>query len=175
MAADRTFRRSLTNTLIYVGLVAPASVALGLLVALLIEGGTRGRATFRAIFFLPVVSLTVAMASAWQYLLHPTIGPVNAALRALGLGTPFWLSSSDTVLVTLAAIGVWENAGFNMVLFLAGSPPSRAKPTSRRDGRRALRAGPLPPRHLAALGPTTLFVVTITLIRSSASSTRWRC
>ncbi|WP_376089357.1 carbohydrate ABC transporter permease [Roseomonas sp. CCTCC AB2023176] len=167
MAEDRGFRTSLHNTVIYVGITAPASVALGLLLALLIEAGTRGRALFRAVFFLPVVSLTVAMASAWQYLLHPTIGPLNAALRALGLPTPFWLSSSDTVLATLAAIGVWENAGFNMVLFLAGltAIPRETYAAAELDGacsaldRFRLVTWPL-------LGPTTLFVVTITVIRS---------
>nr|MCU0889802.1 sugar ABC transporter permease [Rubritepida sp.] len=75
MWEDRGFRQSFRNTVVYVGLVAPASVLLGLGLALLIEAGARGRAFFRAVFFLPVVSLTVAMAAAWQYLLHPTIGP----------------------------------------------------------------------------------------------------
>ena len=164
---DRGFWKSLSNTLIYVGILAPASVTIGLLIALLIEGGRRGRAAFRAVFFLPVVSLTVAMAAAWQYLLHPTIGPVKALLRSLGLGTPFWLSSSDTVLMTLAAIGVWESAGFNMVLFLAGltAIPRETYLAAEMDGARSaldrfrLVTWPL-------LGPTTLFVVTITMIRS---------
>ncbi len=164
---DRGFRQSFANTLIYVGLVAPASVALGLSFALLIEAGTRGRAFFRAVFFLPVVSLTVAMASAWQYLLHPTIGPLNSLLRSLGIAGPAWLSSSDTVLISLAAIGVWENAGFNMVLFMAGltAIPRELREAASVDGARSgwsrfwLVTWPL-------LGPTTLFVVTITLIRS---------
>jgi multiple sugar transport system permease protein len=155
------------NTLLYVGLVAPASVGLGLAVALLIEGLARGRGFFRAVFFLPVVSLTVAMASAWQYLLHPTIGPVNALLRMLGVAGPEWLSSSDWVLVSLGAIGVWENAGFNMVLFLAGlsAIPRELREAATVDGaasaweRFRLVTWPL-------LGPTTLFVVTITTIRS---------
>jgi multiple sugar transport system permease protein len=150
-----------------VGLVAPASVGLGLAVALLIEGLARGRGFFRAVFFLPVVSLTVAMASAWQYLLHPTIGPVNALLRMVGLAGPEWLSSSDWVLVSLGAIGVWENAGFNMVLFLAGlsAIPRELREAATVDGaasaweRFRLVTWPL-------LGPTTLFVVTITTIRS---------
>jgi multiple sugar transport system permease protein len=167
MAQDRGFLTSLRNTLVYVGLVAPASVALGLGLALLVEAGARGRAFFRAVFFLPVVSLTVAMAAAWQYLLHPTIGPVNAALRALGVAGPAWLSSSDWVLVSLAAIGVWENAGFNMVLFMAGltAIPRELRDAAAVDGARGafarfrLVTWPL-------LGPTTLFVVTISLIRS---------
>ena len=78
---DQGFRGAMRNTLVYVAIVLPASLLLGLGIALLIEGGTRGRALFRAIFFLPVVSLLVAMATAWEYLLHPTIGPVNQRAR----------------------------------------------------------------------------------------------
>jgi multiple sugar transport system permease protein len=164
---DRGFRRSFLNTIIYVGLVAPLSVGLGLVLALLIEAGARGRVFFRAVFFLPVVSLTVAMAAAWQYLLHPTIGPVNTLLRAIGVAGPAWLSSSDTVLISLAAIGIWENAGFNMVLFMAGltAIPRELREAASVDGARTgwarfrLVTWPL-------LGPTTLFVVTITMIRS---------
>jgi len=164
---DRGFRRSFLNTIIYVGLVAPLSVGLGLALALLIEAGTRGRVFFRAVFFLPVVSLTVAMAAAWQYLLHPTIGPVNTLLRMIGVTGPAWLSSSDTVLISLAAIGIWENAGFNMVLFMAGltAVPRELREAASVDGARSawsrfwLVTWPL-------LGPTTLFVVTITMIRS---------
>lgn len=164
---DRGFRRSFLNTIIYVGLVAPLSVGLGLALALLIEAGARGRVFFRAVFFLPVVSLTVAMAAAWQYLLHPTIGPVNTLLRMIGVTGPAWLSSSDTVLISLAAIGIWENAGFNMVLFMAGltAIPRELREAASVDGARSgwsrfrLVTWPL-------LGPTTLFVVTITMIRS---------
>jgi multiple sugar transport system permease protein len=168
MWEDRGFKQSFRNTLVYVGLVAPASVLLGLGLALLIEAGARGRAFFRAVFFLPVVSLTVAMAAAWQYLLHPTIGPLNALLRVLGVATPpAWLSSSDWVLLSLSAIGIWEQAGFNMVLFMAGltAIPRELREAASVDGvhsaweRFRLVTWPL-------LGPTTLFVVTITMIRS---------
>jgi multiple sugar transport system permease protein len=165
---DRGFTIALRNTVVYVGLVAPLSILLGLGAALLIEAGIRGRALFRAIFFLPVVSLTVAMAAAWQYLLHPTIGPLNAFLRTLGMtAPPFWLSSSDWVLLSLSAIGIWENVGYNMVLFLAGltAIPRELQQAAEVDGARGwlarfrLVTWPL-------LGPTTLFVLTITMIRS---------
>ena len=168
MLSDRGFAIALRNTVIYVSTVTPVSIGLGLGAALLIESGTRGRAFFRAIFFLPVVSLTVAMAAAWQYLLHPTIGPLNALLRDVGVvNPPFWLSSSDTVLLSLAGIGVWESLGYNMVLFLAGlsAIPRELYAAAEVDGARSpfdrfrLVTWPL-------LGPTTLFVVTITLIRS---------
>lgn len=164
---DRGFRISLSNTLVYVGIVAPASILGALALALLIEAGARGRTLFRAVFFLPVVSLPVAMATAWQYLLHPTIGPLNAVLHHVGIAGPAWLTSSDTVLLSLAFIGVWEAIGFNLVLFLAGltAIPRELYHAAEVDGvtsaweRFRLVTWPL-------LGPTTLFVVTITMIRA---------
>jgi multiple sugar transport system permease protein len=167
LLADRGFQTSLRNTLVYTAIVVPASILGALALALLIESLTRGRALFRAVFFLPVVSLPVAMATAWQYLLHPTIGPLNAMLREVGLAGPAWLTSSDTVLVSLAAIGIWEAIGFNLVLFLAGltAIPRELRQAAEVDGvasaweRFRLVTWPL-------LGPTTLFVVTITMIRA---------
>jgi len=164
---DRGFAKSVSNTAAFVAIVTPASIAAGLLLALLIEANERGRALFRAAFFLPVVSLIVAMATAWQYLLHPTIGPVNAMLRSLGIAGPNWLGSSDWVLVSLGFISIWENAGFNLVLVLAGltAIPRELYAASEVDGVRSawerfrLVTWPL-------LGPTMLFVVLITTIRA---------
>jgi multiple sugar transport system permease protein len=164
---DRGFRQSVRNTALYVAFVTPLSIAGGLGLALLIEAGARGRMFFRAAFFLPVVSLMVAMATAWQYLMHPTIGPVNALLRALGVAGPNWLGSSDWVLLTIGMIGVWENLGFNMVLIMAGltAIPRDIYAAAEVDGARSawdrflLVTWPM-------LGPTMLFVVIITTTRS---------
>ena len=166
LADDPAFRIAVRNTIVYVAAVLPVSVALGLGIALLIEGGARGRALFRAVFFLPVVSLLVSMATAWEYLLHPTIGPVNVVVRWLGFQPVNWLGSSDWVLTSLCAIGVWENLGYVVVLFLAGltAIPPALRAAAETDGaarpwdRFWLVTWPL-------LGPTTLFVVTITAIR----------
>jgi multiple sugar transport system permease protein len=167
LLTDRTFVASIRNTAVYCLFVVPLSIAIALVLAVLIEAGARGRAFFRAVFFLPVVSLTVAMATAWQYLLHYNIGPVNALLRALGLGAPNWLGSSEWVIVSLGFIGVWENVGFNLVLFLAGltAVPRDLYAASEIDGARSpwskfwLVTWPM-------LGPTLLFVVIITMTRS---------
>jgi multiple sugar transport system permease protein len=164
---DRIFRRSVANTMLYAAIVTPASVGLGLLVALLIEAEPRFRTLFRTIYFMPVVSLIVAMATAWQYLLHPTIGPVNALLRLVHLPGLNWLGSSDLVLLSLAGIGTWQQVGFNMVLFLAGltAIPRDLYAAAEMDGIRsawdrfATVTWPL-------LAPTTLFVVTISLINA---------
>jgi ABC-type sugar transport system permease subunit len=139
MANDRTFAASIRNTVVYCLFVAPLSIGIALGLAVLIEAGARGRAFWRAVFFLPVVSLTVAMATAWQYLLHPSIGPLNALLRLVGASTPNWLGSSDWVIVSLGFIGVWENVGFNLVLFLAGltAIPRELYAASEVDGARS--------------------------------------
>ena len=166
LLTDPTFRIALHNTIVYVAAVLPLSVGLGLGIALLIEAGTRGKALFRAIFFLPVVSLLVSMATAWEYLLHPTIGPVNQLLHGLGIAPINWFGSSDWVLTSLCMIGVWENLGYVVVLFLAGltAIPPDLRAAAETDGaanawdRFWLVTWPM-------LGPTTLFVVTITAIR----------
>jgi len=163
---DAAFRQALRNTLVYVAVVLPASVVAGLGIALLVEAGARGRVLFRAVFFLPVVSLLVAMATAWEYLLHPTIGPVNQGLRLLGFAPVNWLGSSEWVLTSLCLIGVWENLGYVVVLFMAGlqAIPPELRAAAETDGARRgwdrfwLVTWPM-------LGPTTLFVVTITGIR----------
>jgi multiple sugar transport system permease protein len=167
LLGDRTFLISLKNTAVYTAIVTPASVLLGLCVALLIEAETRGRTLFRTIYFLPVASLLVAMTTVWQYLLHPSIGPVNEMLRLLGIPGPNWLGDSKTVLLSLALIGVWQSVGFNMVLFLAGltAIPRELYAAAEIDGaanaweRFRLVTWPM-------LGPTTLFVITISVVNA---------
>ena len=167
LLSDRTFLRAFKNTALYVGLVTPASVFLGLMLALLIEAEDSLRSFFRSVFFLPVVSLVVAMASVWQYLMHPTFGPINLLSKAIGLPAVNWLGSSDNVLPALAVIGVWQAMGFNMVLFLAGLTGinSDLYAAAEMDGARS-RWSRFWVVTWPMLGPTTLFVLTITVINA---------
>jgi len=167
MFSDRVFWKSLYNTLIYVGIVVPGSVALGLGVALLIEAGDTGKAFYRAAFFLPVMATLIAMAIVWEFMLHPQFGLINMLLGQLGIPPQNWLSDGKLALYVLAAIGIWQAVGFNMVLFLAGivSIPRFLYDAAEMDGvgncweRFRLVTWPM-------LGPVTLFVVIITSIRS---------
>ncbi|MDA9503842.1 ABC transporter permease [Bradyrhizobium sp. CCBAU 11386] len=118
--ADEGFRASLLNTVLYVLMVVPGTVILGLVIALLIESGESLRAFYRAVHFLPFMATLAAMAIVWEALLHPTIGLINQTLGALHLPTANWLRDENTVLPVLAVIGIWQNLGFAMVLFLAG-------------------------------------------------------
>ncbi len=118
--ADPVFCRSITNTLAYVAIVLPGGVILSLVIALLVHGRTRTRGIYEVIYFLPVTTTLIAMAAVWQFLLHPRIGPVNAALKWFGFGEQAFISNPKLLLPTLAVIGLWQIIGFNMVLFLAG-------------------------------------------------------
>jgi len=166
MLDDRVFWIALTNTIVYVAIVVPLAVALGLGVALLIESGSSLRSWYRTIYFLPVMATLIAMSIVWEFMLHPQFGLINALLASIGFEGYSWLQDRRTALYALCAIGIWQALGFNMVLFLAGlmSIPRHLYDAAEIDGARSgwdkfrLVTWPM-------LGPTTLFVVIITSIR----------
>jgi multiple sugar transport system permease protein len=167
MTEDETVRISLANTLVYVGVVVPVSVALGLGAALLIEADSSLRGFYRASYFLPVMATLIAMAIVWEFMLDARFGVVNMALKAIGLGPFDFLHDRKLVLFTLCGIGVWQSVGFNMVLFMAGltAVPRELYEAAAVDGagrgfeRFKLVTWPM-------LGPVTLFTVVITAIRA---------
>ena len=165
--SDRVFGISATNTIVYTLLVAPISVGLGMWLAITIESTPQGRAFFRSACFLPVVSTTVAMAVVWEFLLHPTLGPVNTMLELVGLQPQRFLSDSGIVLFTLAAIGIWENAGYVMVLVMAGL---KSIPSDLYDAA-SVDAADRPWERFwtvtwPLLGPTMVFVTIIATLRA---------
>jgi len=157
---DPVFKRSLWNTLIYVALVVPISILGGLLIALLVHARTKTRSFYEVIYFLPVTSTLIAMATVWQFLLHPKLGPINSILKLLGLPAQNFLGDPTLMIATLAAIGVWQLIGFNMILFLTGlsSIPKEIYEAASIDGvtnsiDKFLKI------TLPVLGPTSLFVL----------------
>lgn len=113
-------RRALVNTVLYVVIVVPTAVSLGLLIAVLVNRRRRSRRFYEIAFFLPVTSTMVAMAVIWQYLMHGRIGPINAILVSIGLPRIDFLTDPDVALFSIAVVGGWQLVGFAMVLFLAG-------------------------------------------------------
>jgi multiple sugar transport system permease protein len=167
MFQDDVFWTSITNTLIYVSVVVVGSVSLGLMIAMLIESRPSFRRVWRTIYFLPVTATLVAMALVFEYILHPAFGPLNEFLGLFGVEGTNWLQNRSTALLTLCGIGIWQAVGFNMVLFLAGltAIPTDLYDAVAIDGsdstwdRFCVVVWPL-------LGPTTMFVVIISCIRS---------
>ncbi|RLL63752.1 carbohydrate ABC transporter permease [Paenirhodobacter hankyongi] len=162
---DRTFRRALWNTFLYVAMVTPGSVLLGLFLAVLIDGLEHGQKLYRLVFFLPVTATVVAMAMVWKYLLHGTIGPFNLLLQGLGLPVLDVFGNRDLVVAGLAAINIWSLAGFNMVLFAAGltAVPEELYDAAAIDGMES-RVDRFANVTLPLLGPTMMFVIVTSTI-----------
>ncbi len=178
-----TYEKMFVATLTYVVTVVPISVGLGLGAALLINSLGRFREIYKTIYFLPVMATLLAMAIAWEFMLHPSIGMVNRTLE-MGCGTfleqiwpfmaegcaerfPVWLGDKRYAIWVICFIGIWQGFGFNMVLYLAGltSVHRELYHAAEMDGAKSawerFRLVTWP-----ALGPTTVFVVTITCIRA---------
>lgn len=139
---DPVLRSTLGNVLVLLVFFSLLPIALGLLSAALITTSKRpGMAVFRWIFFLPQVLTSVVIALLFKRMYAPD-GPINEALRAVGLGflTKNWLGDFTWALPAVGLIGTWVTFGFCMVLFIAGasSIPTDLYEAARMDG-----AGPV--------------------------------
>jgi len=120
LLGDKTFGQALKNTALYTLIGVPAQIALGLVLALLLNRIQALRGLFRALYFAPYVTPIVAAAWVWQWLFSPQFGPVNTFLIWLHIPPQNFLTSPGQALATTAALVVWQNLGFQVVLFLAG-------------------------------------------------------
>lgn len=120
---DPVLRSTLGNVLVLLVFFAILPIALGLVSAALITAAKRpGMAVFRWIFFLPQVLTSVVIALIFKRMYAPE-GPINEALRAVGLGdlATSWLGDFTWALPAVGLIGTWVTFGFCMVLFIAGA------------------------------------------------------
>lgn len=165
LAEDPEFWNSMLVTSVYAFGVCVASVASGLIVAMLLDAPIRGKSIYRTIYFLPAVTSSVAAAIVWKYMLDPA-GFLNALLAQVGITGPDWLQHRWLALGALTLLTVWKNIGFNAVLYLAAMQalPASVYEASELDGANAGQQF----RHITVplLAPMTFFVVVQSLITS---------
>lgn len=119
--ADPIFLVALKNTFLYVIGVVPFSIALGLAAALLLNQKLFLVKFWRAVYFLPVMTSTVAISLVWKWLYNPDVGLINVFLRTIGIeNPPTWISSTTWALPAIIIVTIWKTIGYNMVIFLAG-------------------------------------------------------
>ncbi|HWE60686.1 MAG TPA: sugar ABC transporter permease [Chloroflexota bacterium] len=164
--SDPIFWKSVKNTIYYTGVFIPASLILALLVALVLNRKLAFRAWYRAIFFMPVITPTVAVALAWTWLLNPDFGLVNILLSYLGINGPQWYASLQWAMPSVILVSVWRNFGYSMVIFLAGlqGVPSQLYEAAQVDG--ASRWAQFWHITLPMLSPTTFFLIVTNIISS---------
>jgi multiple sugar transport system permease protein len=167
LAKDEIFAKVLGNTAYFVLISVPVQIVLALLCALALNRGIKGQTFFRVVYFLPVVTSTVAAALVWAWLFNSNFGLINAGLSLVGVTElPKWMGSTRWAMPAIIIVSIWQNLGYAMVLFLAGlqNIGKDVHDAAALDG--ATGWDRFWHITLPLLSPTTFFVLVISIIGS---------
>ena len=139
------FRLAVKNTFLFTALVLPLNLAITLPLAVLLESiGEKFKTLFRAIYFLPTISSSVALYIIWDYVYGPGWGLLSLMFKAVGLVPPkSWLQDPNTIyfgvplaMICVVVAHVWQDFGYNLVIFVAAlqSIPRTLREAARVDG-----------------------------------------
>jgi multiple sugar transport system permease protein len=178
LVANPTFHQALKNTLAYTVITVPISIALGLAIAIMLQAVARGRGWYRAIYFAPYITPAVAVAWVWGWMYNVNFGIFYGILIAwwefveriglpwLAIEPQMFLRDPDVALPAVAAVIIWQQLGFQVVIFLAGLQgiPRVFYEAARIDGANPWQLF----RHvtLPLLNPVLVFAVIITTINA---------
>jgi putative chitobiose transport system permease protein len=117
---DSLFWKALTNSFIYL-LVTPTLIILSIILAIVVNRKLPGISAFRTLFFIPVISGSIAVGIAWRLMLD-TNGIINSILISLGVfKEPVqWLAEQSYTLPIAMSLTTWLGLGYYMMIFLAG-------------------------------------------------------
>lgn len=164
MAQDDLFWKTIGNTFYYTFAAVPVAVFLAFWLALLLDRKMKGVLSFRVIYFLPHVTLTVAASIIWAWIFQPEYGLINYALSRINIDGPYWLTDSRWAMISIIIMSNWKGIGYAMLIFLAGLQgiPPELLDAATVDGASPLRKL----RHvkLPLLTPTIFFVMTTSFI-----------
>lgn len=164
MAKDDLFIKTMGNTFYYTFTAVPTGVLLAFILALLLNRKMRGILTFRTIFFLPNVTLAVAVAIVWSWIYHPEFGLINYFLSRVGIKGPQWLFDSRYSMPAVIIMSNWAGIGYPMLIYLAALQgiPAELYEAATIDG----AGGWQQLRHVTIplISPATFFILTTSLI-----------
>ncbi|WP_399933445.1 carbohydrate ABC transporter permease [Streptomyces kanamyceticus] len=163
---DVTVWQALGNTLIYslIGLTAlPVAIVVA---ALLNRRGLRGVTLYRALYFVPFVTLPVAVGLVWNWLYNGDFGLLNEVLARFGVDRHYWVSDPSTAVFAIGTVMVWSTTGYYLIIFMAGIKgiPRDYYEAAELDGAGALRR--FFTITLPLLSPTIFFASVICMINS---------
>ena len=166
MFDDPVFWQSLANNVWFALGTIPASIALAILMAVLVNRKLAGRGFLRLAYFTPTILPMIAVANIWLFFFTPQYGLLEQLTGLFGLPSHNWLGSRDTALACVIVVTIWKEAGFFMIFYLAalqGIPPSLAEAAAIEGAGRwyFFRRVTWP-----LLAPTTLFVLVNAVINS---------
>jgi ABC-type sugar transport system permease subunit len=117
---SREFHQVLLNTFLFTFFSVAIICVAGLLIALILNQGLRGRNAARAIIFSPVMLSGAAIGLIWIYIFDPRFGLLDIFISAMGLTSPNWLLDTRWAMVAIILVHAWKNVGFAVVIYLAG-------------------------------------------------------
>ncbi|MEO8233358.1 MAG: sugar ABC transporter permease [Ignavibacteriota bacterium] len=117
---DKTFLKSMGNTLIFLVIHIPLQIIIALFLAEVLNQKIKLRGVFRGAFFLPVIVSGVVVTILWQQLYGYDTGLLNRLLIGVGIGKIGWLTDPNIAMVSIAVMATWKNVGLYIVLFLVG-------------------------------------------------------
>jgi glucose/mannose transport system permease protein len=124
--ADSGFIDAAINTFVLLLVFTGGTLAVGLVLAILIDRGIRFENTFRTIYLLPMSLSFVVTAQFWLWMYNYNNGIVNSVVGLVGIGPVSWLGNQGIVLYAIIFALMWQFSGYAMIVYLAGL---RAIPT----------------------------------------------
>jgi len=166
---DPVFWTSVQNTVVWVILSILIPTTLGLLMAIALNQPLIGRNLFRSVFYIPGVLAPIAVANMWRWMYNPNYGVFSEISKTLHIGDGSGvtlLSDPKVAIYAVFAAFVWQIAGLNMVLFLAGlqGVSKELLESARLDGANNWQV--FKNVTLPALRPTIVIVVVLTIVHS---------
>lgn len=123
LASNKALRDALMNTVWYVLMTVPTQTILSMLIAAFIAEHLKNRygSFLRSVIFIPVIISLIASATVWSIMYNTNGGLINQLLAFFGATKPVnFLGSKKTALGSVAAVAVWKNTGYYMVIYYAG-------------------------------------------------------
>ncbi|MEH7307888.1 carbohydrate ABC transporter permease [Neobacillus drentensis] len=117
---DPSFQRSIINTIVFTIVSVPLSVVIATLVSLMLNQKIKGMVLYRTLYFLPVVTMPVAVGMVWKWLYNTDYGLINYLLGVFHLPQPSWLFDPNIALFSVILVYIWMTVGNNVILLLAG-------------------------------------------------------
>lgn len=112
---------ALQNLFVFSGLFIAGCLAIGMLLAILLDQRIRVEGVIRTIYLYPMALSFIVTGTAWKWILNPTLG-IEKFVRELGFPdfSFDWLIDPHMAIYTVVIAGVWQSSGYVMALFLAG-------------------------------------------------------
>ncbi len=166
LATDPVFWRATANTVLFTVIVTPASMAIGLGIAVLLNSVLPARGLFRSILILPMAISGVATALIGVLVFDQDTGVLDKLLRSIGLPSVDWQSNGTAAFASVMLVTLWWRVGFNMLIYLAGLQAINPElyEAARLDGANGWQRF----RHLTVplVGPSSFFLLVLNVVYS---------